>query len=168
MRGYIRRRGKGSFELTLELDAGADGKRRRRFANVKGSHRDAQRALAKMLADADAGTLPADPSNATVAEYLRAWLDGASHAYSRTLERYRELAEGQVGPHLGAIKLQRLTPEAIRAWHAALLSGGLGARTVGHAHRLLSLVLKCAVTSGTLPRNVAAIHAPPRVRGTGN
>ena len=58
MRGYIRRRGaKGSFELTLELDAGADGKRRRRFANVKGSHRDAQRALAKMLAEADAGSL---------------------------------------------------------------------------------------------------------------
>ena len=39
----------------------------------------------------------------------------------------------------------------------------MGARTVGHAHRLLSLVLKCAVTSGTLPRNVAAIHAPPKV-----
>ena len=163
MRGYIRRRGKASFELTLELDAGADGKRRRRFISVKGSHRDAQRALAQALAAADAGTLPADPSTATVTAYLRAWLDGATQVSPRTLERYRELAEGQIVPHLGAIKLQRLTPEAIRAWHAALLSGGLGARTVGHAHRLLSLVLKCAVTSGTLPRNVVAIHAPPRV-----
>jgi integrase len=36
-------------------------------------------------------------------------------------------------------------------------------RTIGHAHRLLHKILATAVKNGTVPRNVAAIHAPPRV-----
>ena len=39
----------------------------------------------------------------------------------------------------------------------------LSARTVGHAHRLLRLVLQCAVKNGTLSRNVAGVHEPPPV-----
>ena len=46
MRGSIRRRGKASFETQIEL-TGENGKRRRRFISVKGSYKDAQRALRK-------------------------------------------------------------------------------------------------------------------------
>ena len=60
-------------------------------------------------------------------------------------------------------KLQKLKPEAIRAWHHVLLDTGLSARTVGHAHRLLRIVLGYAVKSGTLTRNVAAVERPPAV-----
>ena len=76
MRGSIRRRGKASFEIQVELDTGADGKRRRRFVSIKGSFKDAQRALAKLLADADGGSLP-DPSRMTVGEYMQQSLDAA-------------------------------------------------------------------------------------------
>jgi len=82
------------------------------------------------------------------------------------LERYRELAERQIIPHLGETKLQKLTPEAVRQWHSTLLGQGLAPRTVGHAHRLLQLVLGCAVTNGTLTRNVAAVNAVPKVEDT--
>ena len=32
-----------------------------------------------------------------------------------------------------------------------------------HAHQVLRLMLQCAVKNGTLTRNVAAVHAPPKV-----
>ena len=98
------------------------------------------------------GTLP-DPSNTTLAEYLRAWLDGAANVSPKTRERYAELGERQILPHPGATKLQKLTPEHVQQWHAKLSAGALSPRTVGHAHRVLRLVLQCAVKNGTLARS---------------
>ena len=160
MRGAIRR-GKASFELQIELQSD-DGKRRRRFVSVKGSYKDAQRELARLLTAADAGTLP-DPSNATVAEYLKAWLEGAPKGSAKTMERYGELAANQIIPHLGGLKLQKLRPEHVQHWHGTLIGEGLSPRTTKHAHKLLHRILTDAVKNGTLPRNVAGIHQPPEV-----
>src|SRR5262249_44951688 len=77
--------------------------------------------------------------------------------------RYRELAERQIIPHLGDLKLQALKPEHLERWHAALLQSGISARTVGHAHRVLSGCLSRAVENGTIARNVAAVRKPPAV-----
>jgi integrase len=164
MRGSITKRGKQSWQLKFDAPA-VGGKRQQRYATVKGTYKDAQRELTRLLAASNAGTLP-DPSNATVAEYLRTWLDTATAQAPKTIERYGELAERQIIPHLGAIKLQRLKPEDVRHWHSTLLGSGLAARTCGHAHRLLRLVLGAAVKHGTLTRNVAAVVAPPRVEET--
>jgi integrase len=161
MRGNITKRGKNSWQLKFDVPS-MDGKRQQRYATVHGSYQDAQRELTRLLSAADSGTLP-DPSNATVAEYLRSWLASAHEQSPKTLERYHELAERQIIPHLGANKLQKLKPEAVRQWHSVLLGEGLSARTVGHAHRLLRLVLGYAVKNGTLTRNAAAVHAPPKV-----
>ncbi|MEZ0282803.1 hypothetical protein [Methyloceanibacter sp.] len=43
---------------------------------------------------------------------------------------------------------------------------GLAARTVVNAHKLLHRVLADAGKNGTLARNVAEIHKPPRVEAT--
>jgi integrase len=161
MRGNIRKRGKHSYQLKFD-DGSVNGKRRTRWITVKGTYKDAQKELTRLLTAADEGTLP-DPSNATLAEYLRAWCDAVPAVSPKTLERYRQLGELQIIPHLGATKLQKLKPEHIEQWHGTLLGGGLAARTVGHAHRLLRLVLQRAVKNGTLSRNVASIHAPPPV-----
>jgi integrase len=161
MRGNIRKRGANSWELQIELDR-VGGKRRRRFVSVKGTYKDAQRELTKLLAAADEGTL-ADATRATVGAYIRQWLDNTRAQSPKTLERYRELAEHQIVPHLGDIKMQKLTPEHIETWHTALLAKGLATRTVGHAHSVLRLALKRAVENGSLARNVAAIRKPPAV-----
>ena len=160
MRGNITRRGK-SWQIKFDVPS-LDGKRQQRYATVKGTYKDAQKELTRLLGAADEGTLP-DPSSSTLAEYLRAWLDRPLGLSPKTLERYRELAEHQVIPHLGATKLQKLRPEHVQQWHGTLLAGSLSARTVGHAHQVLRLMLQCAVKNGTLARNVAAVHAPPKV-----
>ena len=132
---------------------------------MHGTYKDAKKELTRLLGASDAGTL-SDPTRQTVGEYLHAWLNSARDRSPKTLERYRELAENQVLPHLGAVPLQRLKPEHISAWHAKLIDGGLSPRTVVHAHRVLSLCLKCAVENGTLARNVATVRKPPKVEDT--
>jgi integrase len=106
------------------------------------------------------------PTQATLDEYVQAWLDMATGRAPKTIERYRELAAWQIKPHLGDIALQKLMPEMIRHWHAALIDKGLAPRTVHHAHRLLRQVLATAVKDGKLARNVADVHRPPKVKRT--
>ena len=162
--GSIRERGKGSYEIQIEL-AGMN-ERRRRFATVRGTYEDAKRKLAELLKAANEGTLP-DPCNATLAEYLRAWIDGSANVSPKTGERYGELIERQIVPHLGATKLQKLLPDHVQQWHGKLIGEGLAPRTVGHAHRVLRRALADAVKNGTtIARNVAAVHSPPRVEET--
>jgi integrase len=101
-----------------------------------------------------------------VAEYLRSWLRSAHEQSPKTLERYGELAERQIIPHLGRYPLQKLKPEHVQEWHSTLLNNGLSARTVTHANRVLSLAFGRAVQNGALARNVASVHRPPTVEDT--
>jgi hypothetical protein len=83
---------------------------------MRGKRQDAERELTRLLNEADKGTL-VEPSRMTVADYLRAWLDSTHEQLPKTLERYRQLAERQVIPHLGTTKLPKLKPEHVQAWH---------------------------------------------------
>lgn len=165
-RGTIRRRGKASWELKFDVP-NSDGTRQTRYVSVKGKRTDAQRELTRLLSAIDTGTL-VEPTKLTVAGYLHAWLDGAD-VQPKTLERYRQLAEQQIIPHLGAVMLQQLRPAAVKDWHAILLKSGgkngkpLAARTVGHAHRLLRTALQAAAAAEKVSRNVAAVISPPKI-----
>jgi integrase len=168
--GNITRRGKNSWRLKFESGERdpVTGKRRTRFLTVRGSRKEAQAELIRQLAAVDNGTA-VDPSRITVAAYIRTWLDGADALSGKTRERYRQLAEQQIFPHLGATPLQRLRPAQIQDWHVVLQkSGGLGgrplsARTVGHAHRVLHAALARAANVEIVARNVAAIVRAPKV-----
>ena len=103
MSGNITRRGAHSWRLKYEA-AEPDpltGKRQTRYVTVRGAKKDAQRELTRLLATVENGTA-VDPSRTTVAEYLRQWLDVGECLSPKTLERYRQLAERQIIPHLGA------------------------------------------------------------------
>ena len=150
-RGHIARRGKDKWLVKFS----ANGKQR--YAWVTGTRRDAEDKLAQLLAAASTGTL-ADPSQVTVGAYVHETLDVARDLAPTTLERYRQLADGQISPHIGEVRLQKLRPEHVEKWHATLLDDGLAARTVGHAHKLLHKVLERAVKNGLLSRNVASLE----------
>jgi integrase len=161
MAGNISKRRDNVWQIRIERERGPDGKRRYFYDTCYGSFKDAQKHKSRLLVANDSGTL-ADPDKATVGSYLATWLDGAHDLSPKTLERYRELAKHQIVPHLGSIALQKLTPERIRMWHAALLEK-VSAQTVKHAHRLLQRALAFAVENGRLVRNPAAKMRLPRV-----
>jgi integrase len=63
-----------------------------------------------------------------------------------------------------------LKPAGIERWHATLKTkgrkdgkGGLSARTIRHAHRLLSKCLKEGVRHDLVVRNVATVEQPPKI-----
>jgi integrase len=169
-RGHITRRGRTSWRLKLDT-AGDGGPRRTIYCTVRGKRQDAERELAKLITAYHDGTL-VEPSRITVADYLHAWLDGPHGLAPTSIQRYRQLAEQQIIPHLGAVSLQKLRPAHIADWHAKLLKAGgqdgraLSARTVGHAHRVLRLLLARAVTNEIIPRNVASVIKPPKIEET--
>jgi integrase len=164
MSGHIRRRGANSFELKYDV-ARDGGGRRTVYTSVKGSRRQAQNELTRLLAQAAEGG-HVEPSKLTVGEHLRARFEHwkITKVISKlTAQRYRELIENDIVPYLGARPLQRLNTRDVEAWHTALMARGLGARTIGHAHRVLSKAISEAMKHGLVMRNVCTLERAPKV-----
>jgi integrase len=156
----LQRRGQ-SWRLRYDLEPDASGSRQRRSATFSGTRKEAGAQAAKLLADIANG-VDIDPSKRTVAEHLRAWLQGSHGLSAKTVERYAQLAEQQIIPHLGRLSLQKLRPAHVEDWHAVLLrSGGqdgrlLSARTVGTP-------IGCCIAGLSLRSNANGSRATSRV-----
>ena len=73
MNGSIRRRGKGTYELTIDLGKDSNGRRQRKFVNVKGTRKEADRKLRELAAAVDSGTA-LDLSKVNLSEFLERWM----------------------------------------------------------------------------------------------
>jgi integrase len=171
MRGHIRRRGKSSWAIVLDIGQDSRGRRRQKWSSIRGTRRDAERELSRLLHSINTGDF-IEPSKLMVADYLDRWLqDAARNAVSaKTFERYKELADNHLKPHLGQILLPKLQPLHIQALYSAKLAsgrkdgtGGLSAQTIIHIHRVLRAALTQAVKWQLLNRNVADAVDPPKV-----
>jgi integrase len=168
MAGFIRRRGKASWEITVDLGRDESGRRKRRFFTVNGTRKDAERARSAALHERDTG-VDVDPGRITVAEYLARWLrDYAQTAVTpSTLERYQEMIEHQLAPSLGHLLLRDLRPAHIQAAYAKFTrrdgkAGQLSSRTIAHTHALLREALRRAVQWQLIARNPSDAVAPPK------
>jgi integrase len=173
MSGHIRRRGARSWEL--KYDVGTDpltGKRRVRYASFKGTRREADLELARLIT-ANVSGQGVDPSKATVAEFLHRWQEWANTNVSpKTAERYSELVRLYIVPHVGAMPIQKLRPAHLVELYAILQRRGghngapLAPRTVGSVHRVLRRSLGHATGWNVISSNPAAVVKPPRVPST--
>lgn len=170
MKGHIRKRGKNSWAIVLDLGRDANGKRRQKWHTVRGGKRDAERELARIVNDIETGSY-VEPSKISVREYLERWLnDYAKLAVSpKTHERYTQIIVGNIIPELGDVRLAKLRPLQIQAFYSKALSsgrkdgkGGLSAQTVLHFHRLLHRALGQAVKWQLLARNPVDAVEPPK------
>jgi Phage integrase, N-terminal SAM-like domain len=163
MTGHIRRRGERSWELKYDVGADGAGRRKTRYASVKGTKRDAQIELAKLIAAAANGD-QVDPSRMTVAEFFDRWERDwvASNVSPKTGERYSELLRLHAKPRIGAMRLQKLRPLHLTELYGTL-AANLAPRTIGHVHRVLHQALSLAVDWDVVASNVAARVSPPRV-----
>jgi len=154
--GGIDERSLGHYRLRWRVDG-------KRFTkSFQGSIGEARKELRRLVKSADDGQHVA-PERVILADYLRGWLDADARISPKTRERYKQLAERQIIPHLGTVMLQKLRPVQVSNWHSELLKTGLAARTVGHAHRVLHRGLERAVALELVSRNVAHPVSPPKV-----
>lgn len=163
MNGSIRRRSKGSWQITIDLGFDAAGKRRRKYASVKGNKGAAQKRLRELLTSLDKG-MALDSTKATVGEFLERWLTdyAETNTSPRTVMGYREKVRNYLYPYLGHFPLAKLTPQHVQNLYSEMLGRGLSARTVVLAHRILREALKHAVKWGLLMRNVCDAVDPPK------
>ncbi|MFC1988052.1 tyrosine recombinase XerC [Chloroflexota bacterium] len=161
MRGSIREKGKGSWQIQVYTGIGKDGKYRRHFETIRGRKGDAKRRLTELLSSLDKGVYT-PPGKLTVAEHLNNWLQGyvKTNCSQRTLDGYQSIIECHLIPALGQVQLKHLHPQAIQSYYGKACEM-LSARTVHHHHRVLSQSLKYAVRQGYLGRNPTDMVDPP-------
>ncbi len=170
MKGHIRQRSKGSWEITVDIGQDpATGKRLRHFESVKGTKKDAQRRLYELLHTLEQGAY-VRPSRLTVTQFLGEWLRDYARPNTapRTCERYEEIVRVHLIPALGSFPLLALQPRDIQKYYAQALEtgrrdgkGGLSALTVHKHHRILYESLRYGVRQGILVRNPADAVTPP-------
>src|SRR5713101_6652358 len=132
MTGHIRERSPGSYELryTLGTDA-ATGRRRTATATVRGTRKDAEKELRRLLRSVDTGE-HVDPTRMTVREWLATWLAAIREEVSpKTHERYSEIVCNYLSPSLGALSIAKLAPVDIQRVYTDLATGGRRDRKPG-------------------------------------
>ena len=163
MKGSIRQRGAGVWELAFDLGRDAAGKRVRRFVTVRGPKREAERRLAQELTAAhQRGRIV--PQRTTVGVFLQSWLEDVSaQVRPSTFARYRSAVARHLVPHLGEIQLQRLSPGDVAAMQRTCRAEGLSPQTVKHNHVILKEALGYACALELIPNNPADRVPLPRV-----
>ena len=169
MRGHIRQRSKGSWNVVLYLGKDAKGKPIQKWHTVHGTKRDAERRQAELVHEVNSGAYVA-PSHLTLGQYLERWLThSATQVRPKTHERYAEIANVHLVPALGHVSLDKLKPMQIQSYYDEALSTGrrrdgkgLSPQTVLHHHRVLKGALRQAVLWQLLSRNPADAVVPPR------
>lgn len=173
MKGHIRRRGRSSWAIVIDLPRDPQtGRRRQRWHSVRGSKRDAERVLRELLHSLERGVC-IRPQRLTLGEYLHQWLDGyvKTNCSSRTLDSYQLIVDCHLIPNLGGILLTQLHPQEVQQYYSRALTGGrtdgrggLCPRAVLHIHRVLVEALNYAVRQELIIRNVGELVDPPRAR----
>ena len=163
--GSIQRRGKNRWRVSVEL--GPDpitGKRRRYRFSVKGTRKDALRALRKALSERDHSGV--DPDEITTEEWLVRWLEervrdeaiGPNSEYNYVRILWKHLI-----PAIGNVRLQDLRAAQIRELKTRL-SQSLKPGTVKKILGLLRQSLQAAVTLQLLASNPASAVPSPSLK----
>jgi DNA-directed RNA polymerase subunit RPC12/RpoP len=140
------------------------------------ARKECQAAMAKVLVAVEERTYVA-PSKTTVREFLqKEWLPSIRVTIRPTTYRsYVQHVDCHIVPHIGSVRLERLSGATISALYARLAQSGkkngkdgLSALSIRHVHAVLHRALKDAVRWGRLSRNPIETADPPRVNGSGH
>jgi integrase len=157
---YQRKDGRWVAEVSIPSTSGQ--RERKAFygtsqAEVVGKLRTANSALAKGL--------PLPGETQTVGAYL-AWYSKTILPTPRmketTAEQYREVIDRYINPHIGNVRLAKLTASHVHSMQAALASQGLKPNTVRYARAVLSGGLRHAERLDLVGRNVVRLVDAPR------
>ena len=157
--GSIYQRVDATWEAKITLP---DGKRKSLYARTQGALLDKLKQVRKRI---DQG-LPPAPDHIRVAEYLGRWLEESARLTLRpyTYQSYAATIRLHITPELGNIRMTQLTAQDVQGFLNRKRESGLSTRTVQYLHAVLRRALGQAERWGIVPRNVARLVSPPRVR----
>ena len=166
MKGTMRERKPGVWELNYDAYRDLNGKRHRRLETFRGTEAKARARLEDLTQEAQrqqAGFARAGYPNVPVKQWLQTWMNDVVRPSCKisTQERYHSAIDLHLIPRVGHINLDRLAPEHVRRLQQELADVGLSGQSVQLARQVLSGACKHAVTLEMIQRNpVAAVKAP--------
>jgi len=164
MRGHIQQRGKSSWRIKAYVGRDANDARRYVERTIRGTKREAERELARLVVEIDDGRHAA-AAPVGVDELLDRWLEVKRRTVgARTVESYEWIARTYVRPALGSRKVASLRPIDLDALYSELHGRGLSARTVRICHTVIRQALEQARRWGLIARNPAVDATPPPQR----
>lgn len=142
MKGSIKKRSECSWTIRYDLPRD-DGRRVQKSRAVKGTKRDAERELARILTEINEASY-VDPSKITVKDLMLEYLAGSESRLDRkTHLGYTEKSNNYIIPHLGRIQVDRLSASRIDQFLSDIQrSGGRGcagvsSQTAHHCRAIL-------------------------------
>lgn len=148
----------------------ATRKRKRLKRAFRGSKREAEKEMARLLHELETGTY-VEPKKLTFGEYLSKWLEdyGRARLAASTFRRYNQIIHGRVIPQLGQIPLNKLKPLHLQEFYTRLVTGErmdgkkgkLSPASIIYHHRVIHKALNTALKQQLVNRNVAdAVELP--------
>lgn len=152
------------YYVTLDSGKDLDGVRRRRWATYPNLAQARKAFRAFELQRAARPTVK--PSKITLGQWLDKWMTEVivPNRAVTTAYGYQSIIDNYLGPSLGSVPLQELTPRQIQGYYASLREKqGLGLHTVRHHHDLLGCALRLAVKQDLLLRSPMERVEPPQI-----
>ena len=149
--------------------------RRRETKSGFATQKECEATMNKLLVAVDEHNYAA-PTKASVKDYLtKEWLPAVKSTIRPTTHNsYLQHVECHIAPHIGAVKLQKLSGSQVNALYAKLAEtgrtdakSGLSPMTIHHVHSCLHKACKDAVRWGQISRNPLDAADPPRKKGDG-
>ncbi len=146
-----------------------DGRWVAKYQDLEGSWRylyrkskgEAKQALREALKDRDDGIIPA--SKMTVGLYLDEWFEDRRNTISpRTWRNQESIIRCHVKPHIGTVRLSKLTGKDVTNLYRRNLTNGLRTSTVRQIHALLNQAMRDAVRSKYIRTNPLDGIKPPK------
>ena len=149
--------------------------RRREAKAGFATQKECQAAMKQLLVAVEQDAYAA-PTKASVKEYLtKEWLPAVKATIRpSTYNSYVQHVECHIAPHIGSVKLAKLTGSQVNALYARLAESGkkdgkqgLSPMTIHHVHSCLHKACRDAVRWGHISRNPLDAADPPRKKGDG-
>jgi len=149
--------------------------RRRAIKGGFATRKEAQAAMNKLLVAVEEKSFVL-PSRLSVREYLlKEWLPAVKATIRpSTYNSYLQHVECHICPHIGSVRLEKLSGARINSLYGELAQtgrkdgkSGLSPQTIHHVHTCLHKACRDAVRWGRLARNPLDAADPPRQKGDG-
>lgn len=161
MRGTLEVLGEGHYRLRV-FAGREDGKVRHVNRNFKGTKRQAETALAKLVTEVERQEVNA-AGGGKLGDLLDRWLEYISpHRAPYTIYEYGRLIGKTIKPALGNLRIDRLTGRQLDAFYRKLEESGLSGSSIHQHHSILHASLGRAVKWGLIATNPADRATAPR------
>jgi integrase len=156
--------GKAHWRVRVWVDDSATGARKLQTIGIYATKTEAQREGARAVEQRQRGTL-LQPTDMTVGALLDLWLEQEMPKTVRpeNQQPYRIVVNKHLKPALGAIRVQRLSVQAIESLYSRLAKAGYSSSLIRKCHLRLSSALKLARRWGWIAENPCDVATVPKL-----